>query len=381
MASSYVFTDPRTLNNVLMQFIAIRVGTIGAVGHLTTLRGLSSKDRIAAVLGFIILPTVPLVALLYRIVLCGYVACTRRWPADKWGYVAYLFSAMLDVKATAHNDIGGEESGIDLLEVSYQSLQRVSPGWGLRKVARVIMLVSLLAQSLASTIICLRRLSLKDDMLLAYLRDKQFDFYMATSCIGYYLYTTVATFDMWNMIYALGGIVTTITSLVISVNGWNWELDENALTGRVMLPSIASVFRQSLLLFSFLAANFYYLQSRGGVSLWFLKSEFFYLLAVPIATIAVFFGSSLAGISAVSTWLYLRTDLPGSRRSREIVISHSASKTTSAYLYTLGTLLFSLIFYFSITDMKVIQSCIAGEGCTYPLYLWKDPWSDKLWTY
>jgi hypothetical protein len=31
--------------------------------------------------------------------------------------------------------------------------------------------------------------------------------------------------------------------------------------------------------------------------------------------------------------------------------------------------------------MKIIQSCIAGEGCIYPLYLWKDPWSDKLWIY
>lgn len=371
--------NARKLYEVIIQFVAIRIGTILLVGHLTTLRGLSKKEQLYHVAYFIISPLFPLVYLVSRFTRVVYIACKRPWPDDKLGYLAYLFSMVLDMKATTIDYGEAKDSGIDLFNAPYSHLQRVSTSWSLLTLARVFGLLVGLAQSAASATICLRRMTLPRDMIVGSIQPVSNSSTCVTCWVEAYSWTpAVATPDSWNFLYAIGGLVTVTISLAISICGWSWEIQRNSshidTTHDLELLKLLGV---SSAYSSIIVSAFYWFGPRNSLfSTWLSEFSFSELWAPVIGTVF--------GILLSTLILLPKTEKPAFLRKlvAQFFPLEAYTGILIGYGYGGGIVQFCFMLWGCIMDMKELNRCQAvGSGCNFPLISWKDPWSDKLWTF
>jgi hypothetical protein len=380
METTFSLDNPRQLNEVIIQFFAIRVGTILLLGHLTTLRGLPKKEQLFTVSYFILGPIFPLVQLVHRFCLVVEIACTRPWPDDKPGYLSYLLSMVLDIKATTIQRQGPEESGIDLLNTSFDNIQRVSTSRSLLMWARIVVLLVGLAQSAASSIICLRRMTIPNKKTILTdnlsgpvmpISDSELEGQLWELAVKFYTLTPInAVFDTWNLFYAIGGLVTIFSSLVISICGWSWEIPQVYWTPQdieqfepLFLIPRASAYSSSLIAYTYLPM---------------IYSDRYISLQYRLTLLTTYALILMPGL-----WVLPKPPKPRESRFLRLVLACICGKDYEilrSFFY--GIVLFCVLLWTSVGDLKEVHRCTTnGTGCEYPLVSWKDPWSDKIWTF
>lgn len=379
MSSNYIshlytsFHDPRTFNQVIIQFITLRIGTNAAAGHLTTLRRLPRLAQITFIITFAFIPTLPLAAILYRLCLCLYVSFTQPWPQDTLGYLAYLFSAVLGVNASIENvdeDQISNDDSIGLLEWGFESYQRISNGWTWKTTGRILVLVALLAQPLAAVILWARRLSCPLETMSQDLLGTPF--YSLNESIS------VTAFDTMNSAYAIGGVLTALTSIAISLCNWSWQVMDIKLEGKPWQRSIepSGIKRSHLdwryeILFAagmFLAINH---QARSRMYLILTGPNERFKTYDPTGIFS--FLSILAPTPFLAVYL-AHGDFTALRwRSGKVRLI--------IYSFTLFT--FDLLpLLFANIDFVAFHQCEQADSyCRSPLQHWKDTWSDKMWSF
>jgi len=105
-------------------------------------------------------------------------------------------------------------SGVDLLENDFEDLIRTSESRNLRWICRLIILCALLAQTLAAVIVWSRRTfpSLAGDVKLFELMGTYWEAKHKS-----------AAFDVFNGAYAIGGMITIMNTLALSICNWKWQ--------------------------------------------------------------------------------------------------------------------------------------------------------------
>ncbi|PVH74602.1 hypothetical protein DL98DRAFT_658674 [Cadophora sp. DSE1049] len=217
------FEDPRTFQQILVSFFAIRISIIAAAGHLTSMRNLGSQSQLIRVLGFAVMPTLPIANLAYRALLVLSVHITRHsLPSQRTrsaleARFPYYISSILGSRATVEGAslAESESSSVDLLEKHPTDLIRTTQSRNLRWISRLLVMSAILAQGIAAVTIWSRRTfpTLADDI------DMWTMMYMGWPSMKH----KSAAFDVFNGAYAIGGIVTIIHSILLSVCNWKWQ--------------------------------------------------------------------------------------------------------------------------------------------------------------
>jgi hypothetical protein len=182
----------RTVPDILLKTLSIRVATSMAAGHLTTLQHQPRLVQNYHALGFFLLPSLPIATVFIDTVRAIYHSYLYS------GSLSFFFSAALGQRAVERGGAGREDAkSWDLLSLNYDSLVRERGEYDVRWLSRLLALGAFLAQAIAAQRVAFGRME----------RGLEF----------------LGTFDSWNALYLLGGTVAGVRCVVIHCCNWAWR--------------------------------------------------------------------------------------------------------------------------------------------------------------
>ena len=379
--------DGRSVVDAVIKFVAIRAATVIVVGHLTTLRTEPPQVQKYRVGCFTVLPTLPLGSVLLRCLhsIQHYWKCSvRRVERENRGDFAYYVSAILGIRAV---ESAGDQDSVSwpLLGVKFNGLQRVTGKRDLRWFARLLVLFIFFIQDASVIFLCCRRWARGSPWM--------------------------AAFDWWNMLYALGGAVACIESILLSLCDWTWQMN------RPLPPRIQRALESKEPSFS----------NWVGISLR-TRPPFDSLIEVGIAQAAMqgllvpamlvlyrkpdimirdvfsMHGGMINGTFNFGKWPLITMDVlfvlfwyvPAtcifgpllllSLVSMELISGPRAKSSTILLLRFSLLMAWLFLLPLTVVDLWMLASCgfsneRQARTCRPQPVQWKDPWADRLWAF
>ena len=390
---TYTFRDPRELSPVVFHFVVLRVAAVIGLVHLTSLQRASKQSRTQSLALFICLPTIVLASVICRLLYCLRLATTRNWPSDRSGYLAYLLCAILGQRTWANgaslipqierdarvsdlfrevND-NSNSSSLFLVDPSY--VQRLKCTCAARVCQRyksasflrtTSLLVLIFSYCLATFLVYLRRCT----TTYAYMAGELLQGTPPGSHevrIYSNALETVAGFDQLSAVWAIGGMVVTLSALLLKTVGNEFatkdlgnepNLEEKTSASELQMFFYGE-FALSLVLLIFFTQQSWaraYLTWRSAHP-W--RSLFFLLSKLWSGFFALYL--TYCWVHGIENW----------------------KKETKGATVILAWIVFVSLFpsVYAERDAWQLVTCVSGGECQYPLFLWKDAWSDYLWVY
>lgn len=387
MTITYTFNDPRTFPQVLLHFVVLRIGAIIALLYFTLLQRAPRQKRGQSLLLFIFLPTFPLASIICRLFYCIRLASTKPWPSDRSGYLVYLFSAVLGLHTWTEfpspkqplkngateikpkfsdNDessflLSGEFSDFQRLKCSCTAL--LCSRFKTRSFLGTVTLLSVILFHCTITfLLYIRRCSHTYLYMAKYLLQGTPPGSVEADIYANAL-ETISGFDQLNAIWALGGMAVATSALMLRIAGWEWKGRElgngsDQKSSEALKLSYAEL-PVTLILYVFLTrqswARFlptwdstHPMQSLVGTVVMLGGGIYASYVTYCWARGKVFWKKEPTGALVSSVWIIFVTQWP--------------------VIYT-------------VRDAWELVSCVSGGECPYPLFLWKDTWSDFWWVY
>lgn len=379
--TTITFNNPRAISKLLVQFFVLWVGAAIAHHSLSRARHMSAKASARSLALFWCLPTFPAASFICRTVLCIYIACRKPWPSDRYGYMIYLASAALGLKTwSGGNDVKPFEGGansVGLLDGEFEDYIRlqcscnkfICSRWSRRLFGELAVLGLVVYGCGATLFLFVQRCSMSwqymAQQLLTGTPPGQHDSQLTERGLD-----TVSGMDELNAVFAIGGFVLSSSAMVLKLTGWTWQhkslgtekernedlhlksIRHSCMDARFELPL-------AMLLYASIARNSW-VRLLGPMDM------------VPPGIVAIMaFILTLMGFNFLFNYVLWTTGLK---------LGDHKVKSNSMFLW--GIILVSeWVLIHAWEDIFDMRSCLAGGQCPRPLFMWKNPWSDKLWTY
>ena len=382
--------DGRSIIDTCVKFIAIRAATVIAVGHLTTLRSEPPQVQKYRVGCFALLPTLPLGSVLLR-GLRSMQHCwkysIRRPERENRGDLVYYTSATLGIWAV-ESAVSGQDSDVSwpLLGARFDALRRIPEKRDLRWFARLLVLVVFLIQDGSVVFLCCRRWARGSPWM--------------------------AAFDWWNLLYALGGAVTCVESLLLSLCNWTWQLDRplpprvqraleadepsfgnwsgislrsrpspdslieigiaQAIMQGLLFPAMVVLYRKPDIMIRDVVSM------HGGMMNGAFKFRNWPLITMDVLFICFWYVPATGILGPLLVFSLWYTNMISDSRAKVLISLVLRVSVFMAWVF-LSTL--------TVIDFWMLAACGWGEvgqkGKTCPPQpvQWKDPWADRLWAF
>lgn len=190
----------RSSSEIIFKTLAITTTSAIAAGHLTTLRKVSredSADAIVAVIGSLLIPTLPFASLGLNTWSALRILCSKR--AERLD-AKFILGMALGIRATIVGVEEEAEESIPLHLTEYARLVRVRKKCDSRWFGRLVVLLLFAGQAMFTVVLAVRRMAYNDGRVFA-------------------------SWDNLNGLIALGGVGTALSSIGVTLLNTSWQID------------------------------------------------------------------------------------------------------------------------------------------------------------